>query len=189
MTSAADTPILPAHIETTIQAIARLHAEHHEGATPLERILERTTALAAQPGFVGLLAALVIGWTLLNVGLEAAGRAALDKPPFFWMQGFIALAALCMTTLILITQRRDDKLTSLREQLSLELAILSEQKSAKIIQLLEEMRRDDPHIHDREDHEAAAMSAPSDPQTVLGAIRDTQEGRRPVAEMSPSERP
>ena len=36
-----------------------------------------------------------------------------------------------------------------RELLILELAILSEQKTAKVIQLLEEVRRDNPLIHDR----------------------------------------
>ena len=41
-------PTLPAHIEETIQSIARLHAEHHNNATPLQRAVDRITAL--QPG-------------------------------------------------------------------------------------------------------------------------------------------
>ena len=54
----------------------------------------------------------------------------------------MGLLALYVTVLILTTQRRDDQLASYREQLTLELAILGEQKSAKIISLLEELRRD-----------------------------------------------
>jgi uncharacterized membrane protein len=81
-----------------------------------------------------------------------------------------------MTVLILSTQRRDDELTSYREQLTLELAILGEQKSAKIIELLEELRRDDPTIRNRIDHDAVAMSAPADPQAVLDAIKDSHAG-------------
>ena len=80
-----------------------------------------------------------------------------------------------MTALILTTQRREDQLAGHREQLTLELAILSEQKSAKIIELLEEMRRDDPSLKNRVDHEAAAMSTPADPQAVLDAIKDSHE--------------
>ena len=38
--------------------------------------------------------------------------------------------------MILITQRHDDEMATRREQITLELAILSEQKSAKIIALL-----------------------------------------------------
>jgi hypothetical protein len=44
----------------------------------------------------------------------------------------------------------------------LELAILNDQKSSKIIELLEEFRRDNPMIADRIDSEARAMSTPSD---------------------------
>jgi uncharacterized membrane protein len=51
------------------------------------------------------------------------------------------------------------------------LAILSEQKTAKIISLLEELRQDHPDIHDRIDDEAAAMSEPADPQSVLETIK------------------
>jgi uncharacterized membrane protein len=74
--------------------------------------------------------------------------------------------------LILATQRREDQLTQRREQLTLELAILSEQKTAKIIQLLEESRRDNPQMHDRHDPEAEAMAQPADPGSVLAAIRE-----------------
>jgi uncharacterized membrane protein len=55
------------------------------------------------------------------------------------------------------------------------LAILSEQKSAKIISLLEEMRRDSPSLRNRVDPEAAAMAVAADPQTVLDAIKDNEE--------------
>ena len=47
-----------------------------------------------------------------------------------------ALISLYMVVLILATQRREYQLAQLREQLTLELAILSEQKTAKVIQLL-----------------------------------------------------
>jgi uncharacterized membrane protein len=91
------------------------------------------------------------------------------------MQGAISLSALYMTTLILITQRREDELASHREQLILELGILSEQKSAKIIELLEELRRDAPDLRNRVDPEATAMSMAADPQEVLNAIKETHE--------------
>ena len=103
------------------------------------------------------------------------GYKVLDEPPFVWLQGAVGLGALYMTVLILTTQRRVDELAGYREQLTLELAILSEQKAAKIIQLLEEMRRDNPLIHNRVDQEAEALSTPADPQAVLDAIKETHE--------------
>ncbi len=169
------TPILPAHIEDTVQAIAKLHADHYRRATPLQRLIETSTARAGRPRFVAIVTVLVLGWVALNVAMQLVGRAPIDKPPFFSMQGVIGLAALYMTMLILTTQRREDELATHREQLTLELAILSEQKAAKIIELLEELRRDNPHIHDRHDPQAEEMAKPADPQAVLDAIKDTHE--------------
>ena len=167
--------ILPAHIEDTVQAIARLHAAHRARATPLQRIVERATARAGRPAFVALLTVLVVSWLAVNVAMVAIGRTPLDAPPFFWLQGAVALTALYMTVLILTTQRREDEFTAHREQLTLELAILNDQKSAKIIALLEELRRDDPHIHNRDDAEANVLSTPADPNAVLEAIQSTHE--------------
>ena len=171
----ADTPILPAHIEDTVQAIARLHAEHYQQSTRLQRVVDRMTALLGRPGFVGLLTLVVLAWAFANLAAGWLGWTPVDPPPFAWLQGVVGLMALYMTALILATQRREDLLAGHREQLTLELAILSEQKSAKIIQLLEEMRRDDPSLANRVDHEAAAMSLPADPQAVLDAIKDSHD--------------
>ena len=49
MPETAETPILPAHIEDTVKAIARLHAAHYEGASSLQKIIERLTARAGRP--------------------------------------------------------------------------------------------------------------------------------------------
>ena len=169
------TAILPAHIDDTVRAIARLHAEHHGEATTSQRIVETVTARAGQPRSLILLTVLMVGWTTLNLLLPAFGHRAWDEPPFAWLQGATGVAALYMTILILATQRREDQLASHREQLTLELGILSEQKAAKIIELLEELRRDLPDVRDRVDHEAVALSAPADPEAVLNAIKDTQD--------------
>ena len=168
-----ETPILPTHIEETIRSIARLHAEHHRNATTLQRIVDRLTAFVGRPRFIGLLTAGAMLWVGGNLVSEALGKAALDPPPFAWFDGVVSLGALYITILILTTQRREDQLAQHREQLTLELAILSEQKTAKVIELLEEMRRDSPSLRNRVDEEAAAMSLPADPQSVLEAIKES----------------
>jgi uncharacterized membrane protein len=164
-------PIQSTHVDDTVQAIARLRADHDQKATPLERTVDRLTGRAASPRFVVLLSSVLVSWIGLNTILLLIGRRPLDEPPFFWMQGAVSLAALYMTVLILATQRRENELASHHEHLTLELAILSEQKTAKIISLLEELRQDHPDIHDRIDDEAAAMSEPADPQSVLETIK------------------
>jgi uncharacterized membrane protein len=165
-------PILPTHIEETIQTIARLHAEHHQNATPLQSAVDRTTALLGRPRFIGVLTVIVVGWISLNLLAAALGYRPVDPPPFSWLGGAVSLVSLYMVILILATQRREDQLAQHSEQLILELVILSEQKTAKVIQLLEEIRRDSPLIHNRVDQGADAMAQPTDPSSVLDAIKE-----------------
>lgn len=166
---------IPAHVEDTVQAVARFQASHEADAEPLQRVIEQVTRRAGRPAFIALLTVLVVSWIALNVALTEVGRTPVDEPPFVWLQGAVALTALYMTVFILTTQRREDKLAGLRDQLTLELAILSEQKSAKIIGLLEELRRDDPSLSNRPDEHAEALATPADPDVVLDALKDTQE--------------
>jgi uncharacterized membrane protein len=161
----------PTHIEHTVQAIARLRAEHDRRASPLQRTLERFTARAGSPGFVVFLTILAAFWIALNCLLLVVGKTPIDEPPFYRMQGAMALTALYMTIFILTTQRRENELASRHEQLTLELAMLSEQKAAKIISLLEELRQDHPEIRDRIDREAAAMSS-ADSRSILEALKE-----------------
>ena len=170
--------ILPIHIEETIQSIARLHAEHRANATQHQRVVDRITSLLGRPVFIAVLTAVVVGWVSLNGLAATLGYRPLDPPPFPWLSGAASLASLYLVVLILTTQSRDDRLTQRRELLNLELAILSEQKTAKVVALLEELRRDSPAVRDRVDKQADVMARPADPQSVIDAIKETRsEGR------------
>jgi uncharacterized membrane protein len=133
-----NTQALPDHVEEIVRIIGRLHADHRGQATRLERSFERATALLGRPAFLGVLTVLVLLWTGGNLILPRIGLAALDVPPFPWLEEALTLMALYMAALILTTQRRADQFAGHREQMTLQLAILSEQKAAKIIALVEE---------------------------------------------------
>jgi uncharacterized membrane protein len=168
------TSIPPIHIEETIKAIARLHAEHRASATRRQRAVERVTTLLGHPGFLIALTLFVAAWIGLNSLAPVWGYRPLDPPPFAWLDGFASLASLYLVVVIVTTQRRDDGLARHRELLTLELTILTEQKAAKAIALLEELRRDLPLVHDRVDPQADVMAQPADPQTVIDAIKETR---------------
>jgi uncharacterized membrane protein len=131
----APPPILPAHLEETIGSITRLHAEHHQNATWLQRAVDRVTALLGRPGFIGVLTIIVVGWMSLNLLAAALGDRPIDPPPFSGLGSAVSLVSLYMVVLILATQRREDQLAQHREHLILELALLGEQKTAKVIEL------------------------------------------------------
>ena len=180
-TYAATSARRPVHIEETIQSIAGLQAEHHANATPHQRGVDRITSLLGRGSFIAALTVLVVGWVSLNGFAAALGHRALDPPPFTWLAGAASLASLYLVILILTTQRGDDRLTQRRELLNLELTILSEQKIAKVVALIEELRQDSPHVRDRVDELADVMSQPADPLSVIDAIKDIRSESAHVA--------
>jgi len=161
---------LPDHVETTIRAIADLQARHQRRSTPSQRAFTIIAGVVARPRFIGVVTLAILVWTSVNLAAGRLGLRPWDPPPFNWLQGIVSVAALYTTVVILIAQKREDELSTLREQLTLELAILSEQKSAKTIQLLETLRRDMPSVPNRVDLEASAMSESADPISVADAL-------------------
>jgi uncharacterized membrane protein len=171
MDSPAEQPDLPGHIEDSVRALADLHADHHRKAAPLQRVIDRSVRLVGRPRFIAMLTVFIAAWVVLNFALRWFG-AAFDPPPYPILQGVAEMAALYITVLILITQLHKSELIDHREQLMLELVMLNEQKSAKIVELIEEMRRDNPMIRDRIDSHADALAVPADPHQVLDAIKE-----------------
>jgi uncharacterized membrane protein len=161
---------LPEHVEASIQAITKLRADHHDEATPAQRMVERWTTHLGRPSFLALLTLSIVLWIAFNLAVRLSGYVPFDPAPYNWLQTVTGLAALFMTVFILATQQRADQLDARRQQLTLQMALLIEQKTAKIIELLEEMRRDNPMTRNRVDEQAAAMSAPADPIAVASAI-------------------
>jgi uncharacterized membrane protein len=142
---------VPDHVEDAGQAIAQLHEDHHERASAAERVFARVTATLASPLFIAATALVVLVWIGANAAAQLAGRHSLDPAPFNLLQAAASLMAVFATLLILATQRREDQIATQRERLALHLAMLNDRKLAKLISLMEEMRRDDPTLRDRLD--------------------------------------
>lgn len=169
---------MAAHVEDAIRSIALLHAKHHQDASNAQRYVDRATAFAGRPFFLGLVCCAVSAWVVLNSTLHFLGLHTFDPPPFVWLELGATGTALLMAILILVTQRSADKLADVRSQLTFELALLTEQKTAKLIELVEELRRDSPEVRDRVDPEAHEMAVRTDPHAVLGAIKEIDKEMR-----------
>ena len=170
---------LPPHVEEAIGSIAELHAQHSRGTSPVRFGIARLTRMLGRPAFLSAMIFSIAAWMLLNIAIVHTGRRPFDPPPFAWLQGTVSGLALLMTILIFSTQQRDDDIGDQRDQLALQLALLSEQKLSKLIGLVEGLRRDDPLIADREDSQAAAMAVPADSLAMSEAIKKEIERSGP----------
>jgi len=163
---------LAPHVEESVRAVEQLHVEHHESATPTDRFLERLKGRLSEPAFFAVLTLGVGIWIVAGLTLRGTSWT-WDAPPFPYLQLTLSILAVCIAILILATQRRADGLSSHREQLILQSTLVSEQKAAKIIALLEELRRDSPEVPDRVDPEADRMTEGLDPRAVSEALRSS----------------
>ncbi|HWY62333.1 MAG TPA: DUF1003 domain-containing protein [Rhizomicrobium sp.] len=165
-------PALPAHVGQALQAIADMQTAHHEEASRLAHMVDRITATVARPGFLIYVGAAMILWIGANLLLGRAGLAMPDAPPYPLLALAVSCVALFIAVLILASQTRADRLANLRQQMTLEVALLTTQKASKLVELMEEFRRDSPNVKDRVDLQAREMADAPDHGTVLQAIQE-----------------
>jgi uncharacterized membrane protein len=163
---------LPAHVGEALQAIADMQAAHHEQASPLAHLVDRITAMVARPRFLIYVGVGVILWIGANDFFASQGLAVPDAPPFPLLALLVSCLALFIALFILATQRRADRLANLRQQMILEMALLTTQKASKLVELMEELRRDSPNVKDRVDLQALEMADAPDHGVVLQAIQE-----------------
>jgi uncharacterized membrane protein len=165
---------LPTHVDEALQAIANMQLAHHEQASPLDRMVDHVTATVARPRFLIYLGGAAMLWIGANILL---GRGAPDAPPFPLLELVASCAALVISVLILASQRRADILANLRQQMTLEVALLTTQKTSKLVELIEEFRRDSPNVKDRIDTVALEMAEAPDHGTVLLAVQQVTNAK------------
>jgi uncharacterized membrane protein len=166
-------------VAENVKAISTLHERAERSVTRHQRAVEVVTRAAGRPLALYVVAALALAWSVLNGLLAHAHRPTPDPPPFFWLQGVLGLLTVLLTITILATQQRQARLAEMRAHLDLQVNLLAEQKVAKVVQLLEELRRDLPSVPSRSDPQAAAMAKPADPHAVADALTGSLPGHEP----------
>lgn len=163
---------LPEQIIKNIESIAKLQRQDEQTKNPQLKLLNRLAALTAEPIFLyGLLIFLALWWLMSK--LHRSGLISWDIPDYQLQDQLLDTIALLVSTVILIRQTHQEQVADRQSHLMLQLDILTEQKIAKIIELLEELRSDLPNVVDRTDLEAEIMKRSTDPELVVNIIQDS----------------
>ncbi len=166
---------LPTALHEHLGTVSEFYARHEQEATRGQRLFEKISLFLGTPGYVGANLVGAILWIIWNLAAPEFGATQWDEPPFFWLQGFIALNAFVISTAVLIRQNRMSALSNQHAHLDLQINLLAEEKSSKIIQMLEELRLDMPNVRNKIDAEAVELSQPTDTEAVLSIIKDSSE--------------
>jgi uncharacterized membrane protein len=157
-------------IGQNIAAVHEFYAREEHKLSASQRHAERIGSFVGRPAFLLIILVFVSLWMAANLALPSVGFAPFDPAPFFWLQGIVGLGALLTATVVLIKQNRVAELGERRDHLDLKVTLLIEQKTAKVIDLLEELRRDLPNVKDRHDLGAVVMQQAMSPEGVLAAL-------------------
>jgi uncharacterized membrane protein len=164
---------LPEHVEQNISTIVALRTKAEQEITHHQRLIERITDFFGRPAFLLSLLYIVGLWMVFNLLPQNWNNLVFDPPPFDWLEKLISLGSLLMTAGVMVRQSRQEQLAEGRAQLSLQINLLTEQKVAKLIALIEELRKDLPDVENRNDPEAETMQQSADPHAVMDALEET----------------
>lgn len=164
--------LLPKQVIKNVEVISN-HQEQ-QNTTAHQRGLDKVAAIFGQPQFLYFQIVLFAVWEIYS---QAVNQNIFPKsfPLFNLSEKWLEVAGLLISTGVLIYQTRQEKLSEERSQLALQINLLTEQKIAKLISLVEELRIDLPNVKNRDDLEADVMKQSTDPQAILGVLQKSSE--------------
>ncbi len=175
---------LPETVQRNIETIIQLETDRGRAIPTHHRMLERVAASFGQPRFLYGQIIFFSAWWLCS-HLSTLGILPKKFPKFNLRSDGLNVAALLISTGVLVYQSRQEKLAEERSHLMLQIDLLTEQKIVKLISLVEELRRDLPNVRNRQDVEAEEMQQAIDPHALLTALKesldpDTNEPATPL---------
>ncbi len=170
--SAPSKPQYPDYIGQNVETINALRVRAEQDVTHHQRLIEHITEVFGRSAFFYSLLAVNGLWITVNALPRQWNIPVFDPPPFYFLQESVSLVSLVMTAAVLVRQSRQEQLAEQRAQLALQINLLSEQKVAKLIALVEELRKDLPNVKNRLDLEAEIMQQSADPHVVMDALEE-----------------
>ncbi len=155
-----------------VEMIVGFQTQKHQSIPKHQRLLESIATAFGQPWF---LYAELIFFGTWGIASHAFPANLVDWgiPRFSLREQGLDVISLVISTGVLIYQTREEEASEERAHLALQLNLITEQKIAKLIALVEELRADSPNIRDRLDLEAEAMQQTTDPQVVIEILQAT----------------
>jgi uncharacterized membrane protein len=165
---------LPAQIIKNVETIASHQDRHQQSIAVDRRAIKKIASIFGRPQFLYFQIALFTIWIGCS---QLAHRGILQKNfPLFNLEFHgLGIASLLISTEVLIDRTGQEKLNKERSHLILQINLVTEQKIAKLISLVEELRTDLPNVINRDDLEAEIMKQAIDPQAILSVLQQNLE--------------
>lgn len=149
----------------TIQtAIESIEAKARVRRSGLEELEDRIVAVFGTIEFLIINMTFFAMWVILNSGLIPDIKP-FDPFPYFFFVMLVSLEAIVLAIFVLITQNRQERVNSLREETSLQVGLIAEQETTKILKILAVMLKK-MGVDARQDPELQEMLQTLNPEEI-----------------------
>lgn len=144
-------------IERRRQFFKSFEAKSLRNRPPLVKFADDLTSWTGTPTFLLLNTYLFFVWITLNIRL-IPGLIPFDPFPFGLLTMLVSLEAIFLSIFVLISQNRSAYISTIRDEVHLQINMQSEREVTKILQILGEMRKklgitqEDPELHQMLEH-------------------------------------
>jgi uncharacterized membrane protein len=151
-----------------VEAMRRLEQVQMGRRTMSDRIAALIARFCGSMTFVWIHVVGFAAWIGYNV---MPGVARFDPYPFTFLTLVVSLEAIFLSTFILISQNYDMRISERRNQLDLQINLLSEQENTKMLQILEQIaKKVGAHVDD--DPQVRALEEATRPEALVRQIEE-----------------
>jgi uncharacterized membrane protein len=117
-----------------VEAIHRLENETQRPEGALDAVADKVSAFCGSTPFLWIHVLWFAAWIGGNLGF---GARAFDPYPFTFLTLVVSLEAIFLSSFILISQNRASRVSERRNELDLQINLLTEQENTKMLELLQ----------------------------------------------------
>lgn len=135
-----------------------------------ERIADWITSKSGTMTFLVVNMTLFMFWIVLNTEM-IEGVVPFDPYPFGFLTMVVSLEAIILSVVVLISQNRSERIAATREELALQIDLMTEQEVTKLLHIVVELAQRQ-GIDLSQDKEIAHMLKPTNVSKIEGQIED-----------------
>ena len=157
--------------QKNIETVARLEQQFLEERTLVDRIGDSIGSFVGTMWFVLIHVTWFSFWFVVNSG-KMPGIRPFDPYPFIFLSMAVSVEGVLLTTFVLMKQNRMAKRADLRNQLNLQVDLLSEKEVTKILQMLRTMADHMGLQQQAEEPEVRELSQNTAVETLANELRN-----------------
>jgi uncharacterized membrane protein len=161
-------------LDRNIQALLRRRQREEQAQRREDRLAARITAFTGSMAFVYLHLVFFGLWIVANVPIVPWPKF---DPSFVILAMFASVEAIFLSTFVLITQNRMAALANKRDDLNLQISLLSEHEVTRLIKLVSQIAQR-LEIEEGSNPELADLMRDVDPEKVLDSLGDAAKSPR-----------